>query len=130
MSFEATSNPGSTAGLPARAYDFSHRAYLDERMDGPCSFEEFRGCLHDLAQCNMVTLGHRPVLQWLKQFANNPHNGQPLHIVDVGCGGGDTLRHIERWARRHKLAIRLTGIDLNPFAARVARELTPDGSQI
>jgi 2-polyprenyl-3-methyl-5-hydroxy-6-metoxy-1,4-benzoquinol methylase len=49
----------------------------------------------------------------------------PVHIVDVGCGGGDMLRQISTWARRRGIAIELTGIDLNPHAARAAAESTP-----
>ena len=50
---------------------------------------------------------------------------EPLHIVDVGCGGGDLLRQIASWARRRGIAVELTGIDMNPYAARAAAESTP-----
>jgi trans-aconitate methyltransferase len=49
----------------------------------------------------------------------------PVHIVDVGSGGGDFLRQIAGWARRRGIAVQLTGIDLNPYAARAAAESTP-----
>jgi 2-polyprenyl-3-methyl-5-hydroxy-6-metoxy-1,4-benzoquinol methylase len=48
-----------------------------------------------------------------------------MHIVDVGSGGGDLLRQIAGWARRRGIALQLTGIDLNPYAARAAAESTP-----
>ena len=35
------------------------------------------------------------------------------------------LRHVERWAKRRDVSVQLTGIDLNPHAARAAREFTP-----
>ena len=107
--------------------DFEHRAHLDEWMDQPCSYQDFRQCLRDLARVNTVTLARRPTLRWLRQV---PRGGAPLHIVDVGCGGGDTLRHIEQQARRWGVPVRLTGIDLNPYAARAAREFTPALSAI
>jgi len=54
-----------------------------------------------------------------------PHGlRDPIHIVDVGSGGGDLLRQIAGWARRRNIAVQLTGIDLNPFAARAAKEST------
>jgi trans-aconitate methyltransferase len=40
------------------------------------------------------------------------------------------LRRIEDWARRRKIAVRLTGIDRNPFAARAAREFGSSNSLI
>ena len=101
---------------------FAERAHLAELMDEPASYEELRDCLRDLAQVNRTVLGYRPTLAWLKQFGGP--RPAPLHIVDVGCGGGDTLREVERWARRTNTPVRLTGIDLNPHAARAARELS------
>ena len=40
------------------------------------------------------------------------------------------LRRIEDWAVRERIAVRLTGIDLNPLAVRAAREFTPTESRI
>ena len=96
---------------------------LPELMDGDCSFEDFRACLRSLEQVNRWLLGYRPTLAWLKRL---PHGlRDPVHIVDVGSGGGDLLRRIAGWARRHGIALQLTGIDLNPYAARAAAESTP-----
>ncbi len=113
--------------MPRTDLDFQHRAYLDEWMDEPCSYEDFRDCLRDLQQVNTVTFARRATLQWLRQL---PRGKNPLHIVDVGCGGGDALRHIEQAAKQWDLSVRLTGIDLNPHAAHAAREFTPTGSSI
>jgi 2-polyprenyl-3-methyl-5-hydroxy-6-metoxy-1,4-benzoquinol methylase len=96
---------------------------LPELMDGDCSYEDFRSCLRSLEQVNRWLLGYRPTLAWLKRL---PHGSRdPVHIVDVGSGGGDLLRQIAGWARRHGIAVQLTGIDLNPHAARAAAEATP-----
>ena len=101
---------------------------LPELMDGGCSYEDFRDCLRSLEQINRWLLGYRPTLAWLKRLppALRDHGlREPLHIVDVGCGGGDLLRQIAGWARRCGIAVELTGIDLNPYAARAAAESTP-----
>jgi len=115
--------------MPSDAIDFLHRADLSEWMDEPCSYEDFRACLRDLAQVNACTLAHRPTMHWLKQIAQM-RRGHALHIVDVGCGGGDMLRHIEGWAVKEGVSVKLTGIDLNPYAARAAREFTSVTSRI
>jgi len=118
--------------MPLERLDLSKRAEpsaLPELMDVPCSYEDFRGCLIDLARVNRFTLAHRPTIQWLNRVvAASPHS-KPLHIVDVGCGGGDLLRTIAKWAKRRGVPVLLTGIDLNPFAARFAAEVssTTDG---
>ena len=109
----------STANL-----DFSQRADLVEKMDQPCSYEELRACLHDIARVNRLTFAYHPTLSWLEELVT-PHASQPLHIVDVGCGYGDTLRTIHAWASRRRIQVTLTGIDLNPDAIRAAKEATP-----
>ena len=96
---------------------------LPELMDGDCSYEDFRGCLRSLEQINRWLLGYRPTLAWLKKLPNGVRH--PVRIVDVGSGGGDLLRQIAGWARRRGIAVHLTGIDLNPYAARAAAEFTP-----
>jgi len=96
---------------------------LPELMDGDCSYEDFRSCLRSLEHVNRWLLGYRPTMAWLKRL---PHGlRDPVHIVDVGSGGGDLLRQIAGWARRRGIAVQLTGIDLNPYAARAAAESTP-----
>ena len=111
---------------PSAEIDFRWRVSpreLPELMDGDCTYEDFRGCLRSLEQVNRWLLGYRPTLAWLERL---PHGLRgPIHIVDVGCGGGDLLRQIASWARRRGIAVQLTGIDLNPYAARAAAESTP-----
>ena len=111
----------SSAGI-----DFSRRVSpreLPELMDGDCSYEDFRDCLRSLEQVNRWLMGYRPTLAWLERLPREPH--VPVHIVDVGSGGGGLLRQIAGWARQRGMAVRLTGIDLNPYAARAAAESTP-----
>jgi SAM-dependent methyltransferase len=116
--------------MPPDVPDFTRRAEpadLPEWMDEPCSYADFRQCLLDLRQVNRLTLAYRPTLDFLSQI---PPSTSPLRIVDVGSGGGDLLRRIERWAARRNLPVELTGIDLNPYAARAAREFTAPTSAI
>jgi trans-aconitate methyltransferase len=111
---------------PSAEIDFRRRISpreLPELMDGNCSYEEFRGCLRSLEQVNSWLLGYRPTLAWLRRLSHGLRD--PVHIVDVGSGGGDLLRQIAGWARRRGIAVQLTGIDLNPYAARAAAEFTP-----
>lgn len=111
--------------------DFSERANLVELMDQPCSYEELRACLHDIAKVNSLTFAHRPTLSWLDQLVDSiPASNEPLRIVDVGCGYGDTLRRIDAWAAKRGIAVALTGIDLNPDAIRAAREATAPTQRI
>jgi len=98
-------------------------------MDQPCSYDDLRDCLHDIARVNRLTRAYAPTLEWLDHFyATLPRQQHPIHIVDVGCGYGDTLRRIHSWAQDRGLPVILTGIDLNPDAIRAAREVTLPGT--
>jgi len=125
---ELTIEPPDPAAAPTPPLSYARRAEpyeLVELMDQPCSYEDFRGCLRDLAEVNRVTRAYAPTLAFLDRIVDRTPglHACPLHILDVGFGGGDTLLAIARWAEQRNLAVFLSGIDLNPHAARAAREL-------
>jgi 2-polyprenyl-3-methyl-5-hydroxy-6-metoxy-1,4-benzoquinol methylase len=97
-------------------------AELPELMDGPSSREDLRICLRDLARVNKWLRGYRPTFEWLNTFAESR---SPLRILDVGCGDGDALRKIARWAALKQLDVRLIGLDLNADTISLAKEATP-----
>ena len=109
--------------------DFRRRARLTELMDEPASRDELRACLRDLERVNRWVLAYRPLLHWLKT-AMPARNSHPVHILDVGCGYGDSLRRIERWARAKSLSVELTGLDLSEDTIAIAAEATPPSSSI
>ena len=109
--------------MPRAAPDLSHRAQLTEMMDEPCSREELRSCLRDLARLNRWFLGNRPILQWLGTVIPDRTTG-PIRILDVGCGDGEGLRTIARWARSRGTQVELMGLDINPETIAIAAEAT------
>ena len=50
-------------------------------------------------------------------------------ILLSSSGGGGLLRRIADWAGRRVIAVQLTGIDMNPHAARAASRSAPDQSR-
>ncbi|HUD22685.1 MAG TPA: methyltransferase domain-containing protein [Acidobacteriaceae bacterium] len=117
--------------MPHSALDFRHRSSLSELMDGPCSRDQLRACLRDLARVNRWSMAYRPVMHWLDAITDPlPVLTQPLHILDVACGYGDGLRRIEQWAKARGVAVELTGLDLNPDTSAVAAEASPATSKI
>jgi 2-polyprenyl-3-methyl-5-hydroxy-6-metoxy-1,4-benzoquinol methylase len=99
------------------------RSTEPERMETDCvDYEDYRRCLSDLSRVNVVTMTHRPMLRWL---ARETRGLTGFSLLDVACGHGDALRGIRRWADRKGIAVRLGGIDLNPWAIEAAMEATP-----
>ena len=102
---------------------------LPELMDSPISLETLRACLQTLAQINILTGSYRPTLAFLARAVSHAARQgitftaeRPLRILDIGSGGGDTLCRIRRWAAIRRLPVALTGVDLNPRSAILARE--------
>ena len=64
--------------------------------------------------------GHAATIAALNELSLPPN--KTLHILDIGCGGGDTLKAIARWARRKKLNVKLTGVDLKQDCIEYAKK--------
>jgi SAM-dependent methyltransferase len=121
--------PELTTSVPLTPLTYARRAEpaeLPELMDSPCGYLEFRTFLDDLTKVNRLTRGYKPTLAFLDRIsvhiAKHRDNSHPLRILDVGSGGGDTLRVIARWAAARHLPVELTGIDLNPHSTRAAQQ--------
>jgi SAM-dependent methyltransferase len=115
--------------MPHNSLDFSRRAELTEWMDEPCSRDEMRACLRDLERVNRWFLAYRPVLHWLDSLGFEQRSA-PVRIVDVGCGYGDLLRRIERWANERRIDVKLTGYDLNSDTVAIAAHAGGNASRI
>ncbi|MCA6111607.1 methyltransferase domain-containing protein [Bradyrhizobium cenepequi] len=111
--------------------DLSRRSAESEWLDGAdASAQELALVLRDLARFNRVMLGHWPVIDWLRRATKDAGRERALTLVDVGCGYGDLLRAIRRWARKRGLTIRLIGLDLNRETVRIAQAVTDDADEI
>ncbi|GAB3528685.1 class I SAM-dependent methyltransferase [Pontibacter brevis] len=88
------------------------------------SGDDMRRTLGELEVINTLLGGHKVVLDALDKLVAKHGNNlpQPLHIADIGCGGGDTLIHIAKWANRRKITVKLTGVDANDYIVQVARQ--------
>ena len=111
--------------------DLSRRSTESEWLDGAdASPEELALVLRDLARFNGAMLGHWPVIDWLRRATKDARKEKALTLIDVGCGYGDLLRAIRRWARTRDLTIRLIGLDLNRETIRIAQAVTDDADEI
>ena len=113
-----------TADQPPPVFDAGHRSAQTEILDGKVETGELAAILRDLARFNGAMMGHRPVIQWLERATKTVPVDQPLTLVDIGCGYGDLLRAVRRWARKRGRSMKLIGIDLSPQVVGVARAAT------
>jgi len=111
--------------------DLALRSTEPEEMDlETTSTETYARCLRDLSRVNAVTFTHRATLNFLARALKTLPKETKISILDVACGHGDLLRAIGRWASRRDQPVALSGIDLNPRSAEVARAATPPDMNI
>ena len=93
---------------------FTYRSGEKELLDEFNSSNEllFKN-LKELDILNRTTGGHATSLKGVKQLVTNHH--KTYHVVDLGCGGGDSLKAMAVWARQNNYKLRLTGVDINPI---------------
>jgi SAM-dependent methyltransferase len=89
-------------------YRSSEKELLDETDIQP---ELLFKNLRELDILNRTTGGHAITLEGIKQLVTD-HN-RLYHIIDLGCGSGDSLRAIAGWAGKNNYKVQLTGVDMN-----------------
>jgi 2-polyprenyl-3-methyl-5-hydroxy-6-metoxy-1,4-benzoquinol methylase len=101
----------------------AHPTQQDEQMDAadldPAVYAQV---LTDLAAVNRWTFTARPTIAFVKRAIGERTS---FSLLDVGFGDGDLLRAIAGWAGKAGKHARLTGVDLNPKSAGIARAKTP-----
>lgn len=95
------------------------RSYSPELLDAPdLPPAALWQNLRELDIINRRLGGHAVTLQALQRLLGS----RPRHcrILDVGCGGGDTLRAVRAWGLAQGHHLDLTGIDLQPACVAYA----------
>lgn len=96
-----------------------------ELMDAPdVAHSLFKGVLKELAVINTLLGGYAPTIAGIKKVAGNQI--QNLTIVDIGCGGADTLLVLAKYAQRKGYQWNFIGIDLHPAAVEYAQDWCKD----
>lgn len=100
---------------------FKNRSCEPELMDAPDIPKDalFRN-LYELDFINHTLGGHAITIDGIKKLVTDKN--REYHIVDIGCGGGDAMLAIARWARKNNYKVRITGVDINAHAVAYANE--------
>jgi SAM-dependent methyltransferase len=98
------------------------RAITEEMMDDP-SLDPlvYARVMRDLGKVNAITMARLPTLEFLKRALGERER---FRLLDVGYGGGDMLRAIAKWAKKHGIVAELVGVDLNPRSEAAAKDAT------
>ena len=113
-----------------KSIDTKHRSREDEIMDKfDFQGEGLKNVLHTIDKINTQLGGHRVTIKGIQKLLKN-HSKKHLVIADLGCGSGDALRHISKWAKTNNINVQLIGIDANSHTIQIARELSSDYKNI
>ncbi|HEY3371821.1 MAG TPA: methyltransferase domain-containing protein [Prolixibacteraceae bacterium] len=94
---------------------FKDRSSQSELMDAPdIPSQLIHKNLGELDILNRYLGGHSISMEGLKQLMVDRE--KVYHIVDLGCGSGDVLKYIAKWARSNQYLVKLTGVDRNSVA--------------
>src|SRR5687767_15589818 len=93
---------------------FSQRSGQTELIDEPgIPFSDWEVCLHELNIVNTYLGGHAITIEGVRKLL--PLKNE-ISILEIGCGGGDNLRAIDRWHKKNARSntnIHFIGVDIN-----------------
>jgi 2-polyprenyl-3-methyl-5-hydroxy-6-metoxy-1,4-benzoquinol methylase len=105
---------------------FSTRSYQKELLDREdIPFADIKQNMQELDFINAKLGGHKITLHGvktiIKKMKNKNRMNEKLSILEIGCGGGDNLRVIKNYCEKKNIAVRLSGVDVNPHCIEFAR---------
>lgn len=100
---------------------FAKRSEEKELMDDlECSGQELEQTLRELKTINHWLGGNHVTTDGLSKIMNL--RPKPSYrIADIGCGGGDMIGIMSRWAKSQKKPVEFVGIDANPNIIELAK---------
>jgi len=105
---------------------FKHRSEQKELMDDlTLSNEELGRNLDDIEFCNKLFGSNRALLDSLNKILDKypTHlKNKKIIVADLGCGSGDQILIMQRWAASHQINIHIIGIDANPYMIQHANK--------
>jgi len=109
-------------------FDFNNRSTLPELMDETgVSKHEIHLALEELENVNTLLGGYSVILDALNKI-NFPE--KEIVILDLGCGGGDMLRAVAKWAIKSNKKVKLIGVDRNIEMTEFAKSKSANYSNI
>ncbi|MGC4037147.1 MAG: methyltransferase domain-containing protein [Chitinophagaceae bacterium] len=102
--------------------DFSKRSYKKELLDRTdIPFADIKRNMQELEFINSNLGGHQITISGLHSLCKEQPN-ELLSVCEIGCGGGDNLKAIEKWSKKNNSVLKLIGIDINKDCIEYAKE--------
>lgn len=101
--------------------DFSTRAYSLELLDQPgIPATDIQRNLYELSVINQKLGGHAVTIEGFFSLAGKQSQ---IQVCEIGCGGGDNLKAIEKKAKAQYPGLSFNGIDINGDCIQVAENI-------
>lgn len=103
---------------------FKERSHKKELLDGENIPENdlFQN-LKELDKINHLLGGYSITFKALKKVLNEDKS---YTLVDIGSGGGDTLKRISSWSKKQQLKVNLVGVDLKQTCIDYSERVNPN----
>lgn len=104
---------------------FAYRSDETELIDEPgIPFADWEVCLRELNTINTYLGGHKITTKGIQCLLAHKNTSVNHHITvcEIGCGGGDNLKAIEKWRQKNleKVTFDYVGIDINEACTEFA----------
>lgn len=102
------------------------RSYQKELLDNPdIPFADIRQNMKELNTINTYLGGHAISIEGIKKILQPFGAGPSITICEIGCGGGDNLKAIEKWCIRNAVKVNFIGIDIKRECIEFAHQQYP-----
>ncbi|MCW3093475.1 MAG: methyltransferase protein [Ferruginibacter sp.] len=104
----------------------SKRSYKKELLDGAdIPFADVQKNMEELNVINSLLGGHKITVDGVKKILQSFPVHQSIIICEIGCGGGDNLKAIEKYCNHHSINASFIGIDIKEDCIDFARQQYP-----
>ncbi len=91
------------------------RLHISEQLDNlSLSGKPLKSVLQSLKLINSIFGNHKQLSDAVLEYCIKNKNKKEIHIVDLGCGGGDSINFLSKKLTKNQVRATFTGIDGNP----------------
>lgn len=89
------------------------------------AFADIRQNMKELNIINTLLGGHKISIGGIREILGKLQADQVITVCEIGCGGGDNLKAIEKWCCSNSIKVKLIGIDIKTECIGFAQQQYP-----